>query len=98
LPPQGGEQKKRQHFPLFARSPLDSCPDKVPSSKLAMLGSTNSSPDSNGISMLEVLLFIAEASEMPLAAKTKRINEESRRCPIVEEVSLLLLVERLLLN
>ena len=56
---------------------------------IAMLGrgSILSTPDS----MLEMLLFIAAAWAMPLVAKTKRINEV-RRCPIVAEVTLLLLL------
>ena len=51
-------------------------------------GSILSTPDS----MLEMLLFVAAAWAMPLVAKTKRINEVSRRCPIVAEFTLLLLL------
>ena len=94
LPAQRGSQIHKQHF-LLTRCGLDSLLDKVPC-MIAMLGrgSILSTPDS----MLEMLLFIATAWAMPLVAKTKRIDEVSRRCPIVAEVPFLWLLWRLLLN
>ena len=40
-------------------------------------------------SMLEALLFIAAASAIPLKAKAKRVNEVSRRFPIIGKVGVL---------
>ena len=88
LPAQRGSQIHKQHF-LLTRCRLDSLLDRVPC-MIAMLGrgSILSTPDS----MLEMLLFIAAAWAMPLVAKTKRIDEVSRRCPIVAEVPFLWLL------
>ena len=74
-----------QH-PLLATRLLDSLLDKkVP----CMLSVVPSSPDSYGVSVLETLLFIAAASAIPLVAKIKRINEVSRRRPIINKVRFL---------
>ena len=50
-------------------------------------GSILSTPDSNGISMLETLLFIAAA--IPLVATTKTTNEVGRRRSIIGKIPLL---------
>ena len=47
--------------------------------------------------MLETLLFIAAASAIPLMAKARRVNEVSRRFPIIGKVCLLWYFARRLL-
>ena len=63
-------------------------------------GSILSTPDSNGISMLETLLFIAAAIPLVLqvVANTKRTNEVSRRRSIIGKVPLLWSVGGLVFN